>query len=150
MSISYPILEGEATHLEQVYALINELAVFEKEPTAVTNTVEQLKIDFSNQLFKFKVVERENSVIGFALYYFRYSTWKGKCIYLEDFYIQPAFRSLGIGGMLFDAVLQFAKHEGCQLLTWQVLDWNKEAIRFYRDKGAKIDETWFNGSIKIV
>lgn len=150
MSISYVILEGETIHLEQVYALIKELAVFEKEPNAVTNSVSQLKKDFSNQLFKFKVVEVENKIIGFALYYYRYSTWKGKCLYLEDFYIQPAFRSLGIGSKLFDDILIFAKNEDCQIVTWQVLDWNKDAIKFYVNKGAIIDETWFNGLIKIV
>jgi len=150
MSISYVILEGEAIHIEQVYALINELAVFEKAPNSVINTVSQLKNDFSKQLFKFKVVVSESNVIGFALYYFRYSTWKGKCLYLEDFYIQPSFRNMGIGGKLFDEVLYFAKSEGCHLLTWQVLDWNKNAIRFYKEKGAIIDESWFNGLIKVV
>ena len=149
MSPSYQIMHGEIHHLGQVMNLINELALFEKEPASVINTTSQLEKDFKTKLFNFFVVELENTVIGFALCYYRYSTWKGKCLFLEDFYIQEKYRSQGIGAQLFDAVINNGKQEKCTLLNWQVLDWNKRAIDFYKLKGADISEIWYNGTLKL-
>ncbi len=149
MTSSFKIMDGEIYHLASVHALITELAIFEKEPEAVTNSLSQLEADFSKQLFNFKVVEIAQEIVGFALYYYRYSTWKGKCLYLEDFYIQDQYRSNGIGSQLFEEVINFAKQQDCKLVTWQVLDWNTEAIKFYERKGAAIDKTWYNGKVAL-
>ena len=149
MPPSFQILPGEEHHLVDVLALIRELAVFEKEPAAVTNTLEDLKINWNNKHYDFIVVSQNDKIIGFALFYYRYSTWKGLCLYLEDFYIQPKFRSLGIGNDVFDEVVNIAKLKKCKLLNWQVLDWNTEAIKFYERKGASISKIWYNGTTEI-
>jgi len=149
MSNSYQILKGDIHHLDEVMALIQELADFEKEPLAVTNTATQLKEDWLNKRFQLLVVVQDTKVIGFALCYYRYSTWKGLCLYLEDFYIQSAYRSLGIGGALFNRVIEIGKQQNCKLLNWQVLDWNKRAIAFYENKNAEISKIWYNGTLEL-
>ena len=149
MHSSFKIIKGEKHHLISVLSLINELAVFEKEPDAVTNTLPNLIKNWEDSNFDFVVVTDEKNIIGFALFYFRYSTWKGLCLYLEDFYIQPSYRSRGIGNDVFDRVVAIGKEKGCVLLNWQVLDWNKEAIKFYKRKKADISEIWYNGTLKL-
>jgi GNAT superfamily N-acetyltransferase len=149
MPDSYQILEGDLNHLDQVMSLIQELADFEKEPLAVTNNASQLKEDWLNDRFAFLVVEHGEKVIGFALCYYRYSTWKGLCLFLEDLYIQSAYRSKGIGGKLFDELVELARRNQCKLLNWQVLDWNTRAIDFYENKHAEISKIWYNGTLVI-
>lgn len=141
------ISRGELKHLSQVHSLINELAVFEKEPNAVINSIQSLEEDFRGKLYDFFVVLDNNDVVGFALYYMRYSTWKGKSFYLEDFYIQPQFRNNGIGKELFSKCVVEARAIGCYQMNWQVLDWNKGAIRFYERIGANISTEWHNGTL---
>ena len=131
-----------------ILGLIRELAVFEKAPAEVIMTAKQLSIDlFEDFVCQALVVEKDSEIIGFALYYTSYSTWKGRCLYLEDFYIQPAFRGKGFGSMLFDEVVSIAKSKGVKRMDWQVLDWNVEAIRFYTKKGALLDPEWVNGRL---
>lgn len=149
MPSSFKIVSGEEHHLPDVLSLIQELASFEKEPDAVTNTLVELKKSWKEKHFDFIVVYDKENMVGFALFYFRYSTWKGLCLYLEDFYIQPAHRRLGIGNNVFDKLVSIAKANGCKLLNWQVLDWNKEAIKFYSRKGAAISTIWYNGTLEI-
>lgn len=149
MPDSYQILAGDVSHLDQVMSLIQELADFEKEPLAVTNNANQLKEDWLNKRFELLVVVMDDKVIGFALCYYRYSTWKGLCLYLEDFYVQAAYRSLGIGSKLFEEVIELARKNGCKLLNWQVLDWNTRAIAFYEAKNAEISKIWYNGTLEI-
>jgi hypothetical protein len=143
------ILKGEKHHLPKVHFLIEELARFEKEPEAVVNTIENLEKDLSNKLFDFFVIEVDGDVVGFALYYIRYSTWKGKSFYLEDFFIQSEYRNTGFGKKLFEKCIQRAKEMGCYQMNWQVLDWNKGAIRFYERIGASISKEWYNGSMEL-
>lgn len=144
------ILKGEKNHLSQVHSLIVELAIFEKEPLAVTNTAVQMEQDYDNGLFDFIVsINDAKKVIGFALYYWRYSTWKGKSFYLEDFYVQEKYRSKGIGKELFEECLEIAKKENCNQMNWQVLDWNKRAISFYKSLKAEISTEWYNGTISL-
>lgn len=132
-----------------ILALIKELAAYEREPDAVINTADAL----AHALFQEKhchalVWETADAgVVGFALYYFGYSTWKGKTIYLEDLFVKPEFRQLKIGEQLFDKVVEIAKKEDVRRMDWQVLEWNTPAIKFYEKKGAKLDAEWVNGRL---
>lgn len=132
-----------------IHGLISELALYEKAPGEVTNTVEKLKIDlFVDAVCEALVVENSRQeVVGFALYYQSYSTWKGRCLYLEDFYIQPEFRRGGIGSRLFAEVVQIARKWGVKRMDWQVLDWNEPAIQFYKKQQAVLDPEWVNGRL---
>ena len=128
--------------------LIKELAEYEKEPDAVINTAEQLAIDlFEDKLCDCFVLEENNEIIGMALYYISYSTWRGRCLYLEDFYVRPQKRRKGAGKMLFDALLEEAKKLRVKRMDWQVLEWNEPALAFYRKIGATLDDEWVNGRI---
>ena len=131
-----------------IFGLICELAAYEKAPEQVVNTAENLGRDlFEEKVCEALVVVVENRIVGFALYYTNYSTWKGKCLYLEDFYLQPDFRRGGIGSKLFDEVVKVAKQRGVKRMDWQVLDWNEPAINFYKKKQAVLDPEWMNGRI---
>ena len=126
--------------------LIQRLADFENEPDAVINTAEKLGADlFDHNRCEALVVAFPERLIGFALYYMAYSTWKGPILYLEDLYVIPEYRGTGAGSKLFDQVVDIAKERGCARMDWQVLDWNKDAIDFYERKGALIDKDWYNG-----
>jgi GNAT superfamily N-acetyltransferase len=135
----------------QIMGLIHELALFEKAPEEVINTAEQMKKDGfeANPLFKCLVAETDAGIIGFALYYYRYSTWKGKCLYLEDFYVKENFRNFGVGKLLFDIIIETAKHDNCKRINWQVLDWNESAIKFYEKYNAGFDKEWWNGFLEL-
>ncbi|TNF46930.1 MAG: GNAT family N-acetyltransferase [Bacteroidetes bacterium] len=133
---------------DQIMNLIKGLAEYEKAPEQVVNTAEEL----GNDLFVLHacdafVAEESGSIIGFALFYTNYSTWKGKCLYLEDLYILPEYRRTGAGSMLFDEVIQEAKRRKVRRMDWQVLDWNEPAIEFYKKKGALLDPEWVNGRL---
>jgi GNAT superfamily N-acetyltransferase len=133
--------------LPQVHALIQELAEYEKAPQEVTNTVEDMRWDGfgENPIFKFFVAEsEEDGIVGIALYYTAYSTWKGKMIFLEDLVVTERLRRSGIGKLLFDAVAQEAKEVGAKRFRWQVLEWNEPAIAFYKKIGANLDGEWIN------
>ena len=146
------IREGRIEDLPRVLELIRELAEFERAPDEVTNTVEQMERDGfgPNPLFGFYVAEDgESGIVGLALYYFRYSTWKGKRMYLEDIIVTESFRGRGIGKRLFDRVIRKGVEEDCSGMVWQVLDWNEPAIGFYREVyGAALDPEWINCSIE--
>lgn len=131
-----------------ILKLIKGLAEYEKDLPAVINTEEALKKHlFEEQICYAYVAEMEGEIVGFVLYYISYSTWKGKCLYLEDFYIQPQYRRSGIGSLLFDKLVEICKTEGYARMDWQVLEWNQLAIDFYEKKGATIDKEWYNGRL---
>lgn len=131
-----------------IMALIHALADFEKAPEQVVNTPEDLSRHlFEEHICEALVVEIDSKIIGFALYYTNYSTWKGKCLYLEDFYVLPEYRGTGIGSLLFDAVVEIAKESGVKRMDWQVLEWNESAISFYKKKNAVLDTEWVNGRL---
>ena len=133
---------------EGIHRLIVELAVFEREPNAVIVPEEALynHLFVEKICFSFVAVEVEtDAVIGFALYYFSYSTWKGKCLYLEDIYVQEIHRKLGIGQVLFDMVVSVAKEKKVARMDWQVLNWNLSAIEFYKKNNADLSDEWLNG-----
>jgi GNAT superfamily N-acetyltransferase len=132
-----------------IFGLIEELASFERAPEQVVNTPVQLEIDlFEEQICNAIVATNESdAVIGFALYYISYSTWKGRCLYLEDFYVKETERKQGYGQALFDEIVQIAKKMGVKRMDWQVLDWNHTALNFYRRNHATLDPEWINGRL---
>ena len=133
---------------QAIFDLICELALYEKAPEQVTNTAEQLAIDlFEDKICNAIVATFEGEIIGFALYYVSYSTWKGHCLYLEDFYVKEAKRKLGIGQLLFEEVVTIAKTRKVKRMDWQVLEWNELALKFYSKNEAILDEEWVNGRL---
>jgi len=144
--MQYTIRRGAPEDIPQLYALICELALYERALPEVTNTPAQLQQDgFGEQpLFGFYVAEVATQIIGIALYYYRYSTWKGKVLYLEDIYVQPAYRGNKIGEGLIQTLERHAQTENCQRMTLQVLDWNESAVHFYQKLGMEIHKGWWN------
>ncbi len=140
------IRKGIIDDLPQVLDLIKELAEFERAPLEVTNTLAEMQRDGfgENPIFKFFVAENSEKIVGIALYYTAYSTWKGKTIYLEDLVVTENLRRAGIGKKLFNAVAQEAKDTGAKRFRWQVLEWNEPAIAFYKNIGADLDGEWIN------
>ena len=138
------IRKATKADMEQVLNLIQELAIFEKEPDAVVVTVADLERDGFGEkpLFHTFVAELNAEIIGMALYYYRYSTWKGKTIHLEDLIVNEAHRGTGAGLALYTEIIKQGKSDGVRRLEWNVLDWNEPAIRFYEKSGAKVLEDW--------
>jgi GNAT superfamily N-acetyltransferase len=128
--------------------LIKELALYEKAPEEVTVTIDEfMDAGFGeNKVWKAFVAEDNNNIIGFALYYTRYSTWKGCRLYLEDFIVTEEYRGKGAGKLLFETVIQEAKDKNYNGMVWQVLDWNEPAINFYKKYAADIEAGWLNAS----
>jgi len=149
MEEAIQIRKGQLADLQRVYDMVVELAVFEKEPDAVISTVEDYHAAFESGLISTLIAEYQHNTVGMALYYDTFSTWRGKMLYLEDFYVKPDFRSKGIGDKLFDGVLREAINRDCRILKWQVLDWNEGAIKFYHRKKATIEKNWWNGKILL-
>lgn len=131
--------------MPKVLELIKELAVFEKEPDAVIVTEKDLiEHGFGkNPLFTCFVAEREQEIVAIALIYFRFSTWKGKTVHLEDLIVKQEFRGQGLGTLLLDEVIKYGYSQGVQRICWEVLDWNTSAINFYEKQGAKILKDWY-------
>ncbi|KAA9331911.1 GNAT family N-acetyltransferase [Adhaeribacter soli] len=140
------IREGTKNDLAAAFALIQELAEYEKAPHEVTNTLEMMREDGfgTNPIFKYFVAEAPEGIIGIAVYFTAYSTWKGKTIYLEDLVVTENYRRFGIGKKLFDAVARKAEELGTKRFAWQVLEWNEPAIKFYRKAQANLDAEWIN------
>ncbi len=128
----------------QVLELIKELAVFENEPDAVEITQEVLEREGfgENPLFTCFVAEKNDEIVGAALVYFRFSTWKGRILHLEDLIVKESERGKGIGEALYSKVMQFAFDRRLKRVAWDVLDWNQGAIRFYERSGAKLMKDW--------
>lgn len=143
------IRKAEKEDMAEVHALIRELAVYEKAEQEVETTVESMIEDGfgSDPLFSCLVAEIEGKIEGIALYYWRYSTWKGRCLYLEDFVVREEQRGKGLGIALFEHLFRIARDQRAALITWQVLDWNEPAIRFYKRLGAELDPEWLNGKL---
>ncbi len=127
-----------------VFELIKELAFFEKEPEAVETTIADLERDGFGEkpLFETFLAETETEIVGMALFYNRYSTWKGKTIHLEDLIVKEKMRGLGCGVALYAEIMKEAKRQNVKRVEWNVLDWNQPAIDFYEKSGAKILSSW--------
>ena len=130
--------------MPRVLELINELAIFENEPEAVEVTLSDLENDGfgSNPKFTCFVLEVENRVEGIAIVYPRYSTWKGAVLHLEDLIVSEKCRGMGLGTKLLDAVVIYGKEIQVKRISWEVLDWNEPAIKFYQSKGANVMRDW--------
>ena len=144
------IREGRKEDLARVLELIKELAEFERAPHEVSNTLDRLEEDGfgAHPVYGFFVAEIDGRVIGLSLYYWRYSTWKGKRLYLEDIIVTESERGKGAGKLLFDRTMQKALEENCTGMMWQVLEWNEPAINFYKKYGSKLDGEWVNCNLE--
>lgn len=154
------VRRAEPQDVPRMLELVRELAVFEREPSAVTVTEEQmLEAGFGEKPLwvgwvaeigsEDQMIKRSDDVliVGMALCYDRYSTWKGRCLYLEDIVVTSAVRGKGVGEKLFKACAAHAVEHGHHHLLWQVLDWNVDAIRFYERFGAEVSREWLNGRL---
>ena len=149
--MNFNIRHAQREDCSAMLELIRELAVYEKAPDEVT--VDPLHFEESGfglnpVWWAFVVENQEKKVVAFALYYIRYSTWKGQVMYLEDILVTEALRGKGIGKMLIERLIEEAREKGFKRMTWQVLDWNEPAINFYKKFGAKFDPEWVNVTIE--
>lgn len=142
--MSFIIREATKEDAISVLDLITELAIFEKEPMAVEVTVADIEKDGFSDSPKFKifVAEEASIIIGIALIYMRYSTWKGPIVHLEDLIVTQEKRKLGVGKALYTKVLKHAYALGVKRVSWEVIDWNTNAINFYESTGATILKDW--------
>jgi GNAT superfamily N-acetyltransferase len=131
--------------------LVKELAVYERAPDEVTVTLEHFQESgFGPNPVWWAFVAEENGIIqGFALYYIRYSTWKGQAMYLEDILVTEKMRGKKIGSLLFDQLIQEAKEKNFNRIIWQVLEWNEPAINFYKKYNANFDPEWVNCTLTL-
>jgi GNAT superfamily N-acetyltransferase len=145
------IRKGKKEDLPGVLKLIKELALFEKAPEQVINTVSEMEKDGfgTNPVFLFHVALIENDIVGIAVYFIKYSTWRGKGLYLDDLIVTEKHRGKGIGKKLFDTVIEEAKKINARQMHWQVLDWNTPAIEFYKKYGASIDAEWLDCKLQL-
>ncbi|MFW0718494.1 N-acetyltransferase family protein [Pedobacter sp. N23S346] len=143
------IRTAKAIDCPRILELINELAIYERAQQEITVTLDHfIEAGFGeNPVWKAFVAEVDGKIIGFALYYIRYSTWKGSRIYLEDFFVSEAFRGQGIGKMLFEKVIEETKNGNFNGMVWQVLDWNEPAINFYNKYNAYLESGWLNAAL---
>lgn len=124
---------------ETLIELFRELAVFENLPEKMINSVERMKTE--KDFFRgFTIKDENNLILGYVTFFFAYYTWVGKSLYMDDLYIREEHRGKGLGTQLIKKVISFAKETNCQKLRWQVSNWNKSAIKFYKSLGAQIDE----------
>jgi GNAT superfamily N-acetyltransferase len=135
--------------MAELLVLIQDLADFEKASNEVITTVESMKKDFQTGLFDAIIAELDQKIIGMAIFYPAYSTWKGRMMYLEDLIVKEEYRSLGVGSALFSEVEKQSKSQGSVLMKWQVLDWNVDAVSFYEKKQAIIEKNWWNGKKQL-
>ena len=138
-----------ATDIPEMLRLVMELAIYEKAPEQVTNTeARMLEEGFGeNPAFGCILAEEDTKIVGLAIYYYRYSTWKGKRIYLEDLIVTESQRGKGTGKLLFDTVIEIGKETNCSGMMWQVLEWNEPAINFYKNYPTRFDEGWLNAHL---
>lgn len=141
------IRKATAADIPAMHGLVRELAIYERAENEFVATLENYQTDFAAGIFDAHVAEVDGTIVGMALYYMTYSTWKGRMFYLEDFIVLEAYRRYGIGQLLFDAFIEEAKRRHCRMAKWQVLDWNEPAINFYKKNNAIIESNWWNGKI---
>lgn len=146
------IRQGNKEDLPSALELIRELAIYEKAEEQVVNTVEMMEKDGfgSHPVFGFIVAEEpDGEIVGMSMYYYRYSTWKGKRMYLEDLIVKEAKRGSGVGKLLFERTIEIGKETGCTGMMWQVLDWNEPAINFYKKYDSNLEDGWINCNLEF-
>lgn len=143
------IREARREDCPRILELVKELALYEKAPDEVTVTPEHFEESgFGHDpVWWAYVAENGGGICGFALYYIRYSTWKGQRLYLEDIYVEPSMRGRGVGAMLFEKLVETGREKGFHGMVWQALEWNEQALDFYRKYGADLDYEWVNCSM---
>lgn len=144
--MNFSLRKAERKDCIKIMELVRELALFEKAPEQVTVTQEHFEESGfgSNPVWWGYVAEHEGNIVAAAIYYVRYSTWKGQRMYLEDIIVNEAYRGKGIGSMLFEKLIEEAKEKNFTGMMWQALDWNTPALDFYKKFGATFDEGWVN------
>ncbi len=144
--MSIVLRQGEAVDIPEVLELVKQLADFEKAPNEVEVTIKEMsEWGFgSNKVFDFFVLLKNDRIVGTAIYYYKYSTWKGRCLFLEDIIVTETERNQGFGKLLFNEVVQVAKNQKVRRMEWQVLDWNTNAIEFYKKYNSNFDGEWIN------
>lgn len=145
------IRKAKIEDCESIMELVRELAVYEKAPDEVTVSMEEFKdAGFGeNPTWTAFVAEVDNKIVGISLFYIRYSTWKGRRLYLEDLIVNEDFRGSGIGKLLLDRTISYAKEKKYSGMMWQVLDWNEPAINFYKKYDANFDGEWLNVNLNF-
>ena len=138
------IRKAEIKDVPEIFALVQELAKFEKAENEVWTHLDYYQTEFKKGTFDALVAENEDGVVGMCLYYMSFSTWKGRMMFLEDFIVKEAYRKEGIGQLLYDRFLEICKDEECTMAKWQVLDWNEPAIHFYEKNNATIVKDWWD------
>ena len=148
-SPAFTVRKGILADVPFVFNLIKELALYEKAPQEVTVTLDELVADGfgDNSIYGLFVAEQGNVIVGIALYYEKYSTWKGRSLFLEDIIVTESKRGNGVGHALFQSVISVAKERNSARMEWQVLDWNEPAINFYKKYNANLDPEWLNGKL---
>ena len=136
------VRKGNPQDLPAIFEMINELAIFEKAPDSVKNSLQQMQEE--KKSFDFFVAENGGKIIDYALYFFAYYTWVGKSLHLDDLYVRPDLRGRKVGSMLARKVFGVAKREGCKRVRLQVLNWNSNAISIYKEWGGLISTEWIN------
>jgi len=144
------IRKAQREDMTAVQALVCELADYERGLHKVITTPLSYEKDFEDGVFDAIVAEVESEIVGMALYFMAYSTWRGRMMYLEDFIVKESMRGQGIGVKLFDAFLEESSKKGVALVKWQVLRWNEPAINFYEKYHAELDDEWIDGKIYFV
>jgi len=142
------IRKGAVSDLKAVLDLVKGLAKYENAEDQVHATLKDYEQSFVDSLISIDVAEANDEIVGCTIYYDTFSTWRGKMLYLEDFFVLEAFRRMGIGKLLFDEFIAESKRRECKMVKWQVLDWNEPAIKFYEKEGATIEKEWWN--VKII
>ena len=141
------IRKGEKKDLQHIHKLVLELAEFEGAPEQFTASLDDYSRDFEKGWFEVNIAEWDGEIVGMTMYFETYSSWRGRMMYLDDFIVKAEFRNLGIGQALFETFLQEARERQCKMVKWEVLDWNRDAIRFYQINNAIIEKEWLNGKI---
>lgn len=147
MSSHIKVREANIEDISSIYGLVKELAIFENAEHEMTIDIPYYIEEFKKETFSSIVAVKNEEVIGTCIFYVTYSTWKGKCVYLEDFVVKEDLRNKGVGQLLFNAFLAKAKSLNAKLVRWQVLDWNEHAVKFYEKNKATIEKEWWNGKI---
>ena len=147
MSLQIIIRRANESDLPAMHGLVLELAEYEKGLHKVTTSPESYLVDFRDSVFDAFVAEAEGEIVGMALYFLAFSTWRGRMMYLEDFIVKESMRGHGIGKLLFDAFLDESKKQNVALVKWQVLRWNEPAINFYKKYDVVLDDEWVDGKI---
>lgn len=147
---SISIRKADTDDLEAVYGLIKELAIFENAPDEPSNPLKKFIEEGTAKQPRFHVLvaEQKNEILGIALYYYGYSTWKGSMLYLDDLVVKEQHRKKGIGKQLLDELIKIAKEERINQMRWHVLDWNENAIKFYKKYPVAFDSSWITVKIE--